>query len=215
MCVSGTLPATFTAHAGIALELTGDGTGGAYDAQRHGVVGFAITLAGTTNGTELRFGFNGPNAGTSSSYIPPFISEPGPDAGGTTYEVLFTDAIVPPGWSVDDPGATVDPSAIAALLIEISGQTSSAEPYGFCVTAVRPILAAATPACGSVSGTVCGVQDVAEGVGDYAVQNNTNGNLTGQCVRAASTAGWARRSKSPSPRAASATAGTRRRRSRP
>jgi hypothetical protein len=187
MCVSGTLPATFSAHAGIALDLTGDGDGGTYNAQRHGVVGFAITIAGTTNGAELRFGFNGPNAGSSSSYTPPFVSEPGPDAGGTTYDVPFADAVVPPGWSVDDPGATVDPTAVAAVLIEISGQTSGTEPYGFCVTAIRPILAGASPTCGLASGTICGVQDIAEEVGDYAIQNNTNGNLTGQCIRAAST----------------------------
>jgi hypothetical protein len=183
MCVSGTLAASYSAFAGIALSIGGDDAR-PYDAQSHGVVGFAITITGNTHGAELRFGFNGPNATTSPSYITPFVSEPGPDPSGTTYSVLLADALVPPGWSVDDPGAVVDPTALTSLQVQIAGQTSGTEPYSFCVTQVRPILAAAAPSCGAAAGTICGVQDIAEGVGDYAVQNNTNGNLLGQCVRA-------------------------------
>ena len=187
MCVSGTLSASYSSYAGIALT-TLNSDGSAYNAQKHGVVGFAITVAGNTNGVELRFGFDGPNATTSPSYVSPFISEPSPEAGGTTYDVLLADALVPPGWSVDDPGAVVDPTALASLRVEIGGQTSGTEPYSFCVTEVRPIVASSAPACGSAAGTICGVQDIAEGVGDYAIQNNTNGNLLGQCVRASTTA---------------------------
>jgi hypothetical protein len=183
MCVSGMLAASYSAYAGIALSTAG-ADGRPYNAQAHSIVGFAITVTGNSNGAELRFGFNGPNATTSPTYISPFVSEPGPSSSGTTYKVLLADALVPPTWSVDDPGAVVDPSALTSLQVEIAGQTSGTEPYSFCVTQIQPIVASAAPACGSATGTICGVQDIAEGVGNYAVQNNTNGNLLGQCVAA-------------------------------
>jgi hypothetical protein len=106
-----------------------------------------------------------------------------------TDQVLFSQAQVPATWAVANKGAKIDPNGIYDVQVEIAG--SVAATYDFCVTSIKPILSAdaGTSTCQSSYGKVCGSQDVVQGVGNYAVQNNIFNNGTGQCVQPSCNAG--------------------------
>jgi hypothetical protein len=64
-----------------------------------------------------------------------------------------------------------------------------ATPFNFCVSSVKPVFGPATPpaSCPTMAGNpVCGPQDMIYGLGNYAIQNNVNNSLTGQCIHATS-----------------------------
>ncbi len=192
MCLSGmTSTATGAYGAGIGLELNASGgtasVKSAYDATTNNVVGFEITITGSSGGLGLRLGFTG--AATTST-PQPFVELPG--AG--TYQVLFADTVVP------FPGATqntrANPAAVYDLQLAIPA--SAAVGYDYCITEVKPILASDAPtkptACAgsptAYGSPVCAPQDTLGEVtvlgqtSLYAVQNNVNVGGTPQCVQA-------------------------------
>ena len=188
MCLSGTVPASTSAYVGMGLSLNDSGgmspVKSAYNATMNHIIGFTVTIAGTTGGGELRIGYPGADQQTNPTDPAPFVSAAGPASGGTTdIQALFSQAVVPSSWMVPNKGATVDPTAIYDIQMEIAGGTTAAT-YNFCVTDIKPIFSgdAGSSTCGTY-GKVCGSQDVVVDVGNYAVQNNISNNGTGQCVQ--------------------------------
>jgi hypothetical protein len=182
MCLQGTTSTNTNGNgAWIGLNLNGSST---YDAETHGVVGFSITIAGSSGHSSLRVQF----VGADASALAPFVAVPGPG----TYDVYFADAQVPAGWTAADAGAGVDTTSIHAVNVQIPDE-SPAVSYDFCVTSITPLrsgssasTSCATPATyGSV---FCDTSDVVFPVGDYGLQNNIwNSSATGtQCVQALS-----------------------------
>ncbi len=185
MCLQGTLPASFSSYVGIGLEL--NATGGTssvkqpYDAPSHGIIGFAITLSGTTS-ESLRVGFTDPRQATVTNYVAPFATVPQLAGSSTTEQVLF--ASVPPITltGVGDTGAMIEPNMLEDIQIELAGQMSGTETYNFCITSITPIFQT-DGGCPEVSGQACDVGAVIGPVGDYAVQNNVSMGGS-QCVNA-------------------------------
>jgi hypothetical protein len=137
MCIHGTTSTNASAYgAGIGLQLNAtNGVESAYDATAHQVVGFQLTVTGSTGGDPLEILF----AGAASSTLPsPFVIEPGPGSG----TVLIADAVVPPVWSVANAGQEANPSQIYALNVQVPASTTTSFVYDFCITAIKPVLGA-------------------------------------------------------------------------
>jgi hypothetical protein len=198
MCISGMTPTSTAAGVyGAAIGFELNATGGtasvknAYNAMAHNVVGFEITITGSTgtgtNQVALRLAFT---TGSSTTTTQPFVSLPGPGK----YRVLFSDAVASTtvGASADNLRLTPSPSPTAIYDVQLFiPRQVTAVPYNFCITELKPILGPVSPpnSCGAlaaVGNPVCGFQDVVTEVGTYAVQNNINGTMTGQCVQATS-----------------------------
>jgi cellulose 1,4-beta-cellobiosidase len=187
MCLTGATSIDAAAFgAGLGVEL--DATGGAspvkspFDAAAAGIVGFEIAITGTSN-VGLRLSFT---ADPTVSASQPFVDLPG--AG--TYQVLLADAVVPGNFSDATAGARVDPKAIYAVELAVP-RTDVVATYDYCITRLRPILAAdVAPATGCrqpapYGARVCAPQDLLNEIGPYAVQNNVNAGAPGsQCVQA-------------------------------
>jgi cellulose 1,4-beta-cellobiosidase len=186
MCLSGTTSAASTAYgAAIGLELNASGGAasvkGAYDATTNNVIGFQITITGSSGGVALRLSLTG---GATTTDTQPFVELPG--AG--TYQVLLADAVVPASFTGASAGSRANPAAIYDVQLAIPA--SAAVTYDYCITELKPILAGAVTAptaCATpvaYGNPVCGPQDLLGEVGAYAVQNNVNGTGTAQCVQA-------------------------------
>ena len=189
MCLSGTTSTAAGAYgAGIGFSLNDSGgtaaVKSAYNAQMSNVVGFEITITGTTD-VALRLNLT---TAASSPDPAPFVALPG--AG--TYQVMLADAVVPGGWANANAGSRINPASIFDVQLAVPADASKAANYNYCITHLKPILATdtvmpagtctATTAYGS---KVCGAQDLLAEVGAYAVQNNINGGAPGtQCVQA-------------------------------
>jgi hypothetical protein len=193
MCLSGTTASTTTNTAayGASIGFSLNDSGGtnsvksAYSATANGIIGFTFTIAGSTGGLPIHVGFTGEASGSDPA---PFFSVPG--AG--TYTVLFSQANIPTTWAVPNAGATVNPAAIYDIQFEIAAG-ATAEPYDYCVTNLKPVLAA--DAGGSSSGGGCGSL-VAWGSAEcgapgdltitdmpnYGVQNDFYGGSGMQCI---------------------------------
>lgn len=137
MCLSGEtlgpIPNTWGAGIGLGLAETDDDppVKMPYDAASRGIVGFSVTITGSTGGNDLRVGFT---TSAMPTLTPPFVVVPG--AG--THDLLFEDAIVPPDWAVPNAGETVDPTAIYDIQFQVAGDGVAA-PFDFCVTDITPI----------------------------------------------------------------------------
>lgn len=195
-CLSGTIPENVDDYVGIGISLNqggGDSGKQPYNATASGVVGFAITVTGTITGADLRIGFTN-NNGSTAHYVAPFVTEAAPAAGGSTYSVLLAGPPVPSvpgsfGSSVADPDASLNPTDIYDVQVEIPGQPNTAVTYSnFCVTNIVPIFnadAAVPGSCSSmvdIGGQNCSAQDIVDGV-DYGFQNNITSS-SGECVQA-------------------------------
>jgi hypothetical protein len=142
-CLSGTTivdPEYKAWGATLAFELNNEPSVGkmSYDASAHGVVGFDITVQGTTSGVPLRVGFT---PSVTNMDATPFVEfEPLADES-RTLTVMIADAQVPPEWDVPTAGNVVDPTSIADVQVQVVGGELEA-PYQFCITHVAPIVAA-------------------------------------------------------------------------
>jgi hypothetical protein len=177
---------------GLGLNETGGTTSvkSAYPYASNGIVGFAITVTGTTGGAGLRFGFPGQDQQTNPTLPAPFVPQAGPaSSAGMTYQIMLSQAQVPQSWNVANKGAKVDPNGIFDVQVEIAGDVAAT--YNFCVTGIKPIVSgdAGGTTCQSSYGKVCGSQDVVTGVGNYTVQNNIFNGGAGQCVQPSCAAG--------------------------
>jgi hypothetical protein len=196
MCLSGTTSTSASAYgAAIGLEL--NSTGGTmsvknpYNATQNNVVGFQITITGSGGGPGLRLTFTG---GAATTTTQPFVELPG--AG--TYTVLLADAVVPGTYQGAMMGGTrVNPAAIYDVQLAVPANQIFAANYNYCITQLKPILAANAPtaatACGAEANygmPVCAGQDLLGAVAAagntalYGVQNNLSGNPGSQCIQA-------------------------------
>ena len=188
MCLSGATSTAAGAYgAGIGFSLNDSGGAAsvksAYNAQMANVIGFEITVTGTTD-VALRMQFT---TAAASSDPAPFVALPG--AG--TYQVMLADAVVPGGWANANAGSRVNPASIFDVQLAVPASSKAAN-YNYCITKLKPILAGTTPmppgscATGANYGSqVCGAQDLLGAVGNYAIQNNINTGAPGtQCVQA-------------------------------
>ncbi|HXX69298.1 MAG TPA: hypothetical protein VEK07_19090 [Polyangiaceae bacterium] len=198
MCQSGTLEASTSAYVGLGLSLNAtpgaNAVKSAYDAAASGVIGFAITVTGTTGGDDLRIGFTNTAATMNAAgmgYVAPFATEPAPSASGTTYTVLFSSVKNVPDYpNIADPDAALDPTGIYDVQVELAGAAAQTYAYDFCITSIQPLFAgdASTQAPGScsmmdtVGGQTCDPQDIVDGV-DYGFQNNISQG-SGECIQA-------------------------------
>jgi hypothetical protein len=191
MCVSGTtstntVGGAFGAGIGFSLNDSGGAAAvkSAYNAQMNNVVGFEITVTGTTD-VALRLNLTG---AASSNDPAPFVALPG--AG--TYQVMIADAVVPGGWANANAGSRATPASIFDVQLAVPADATKAANYNFCITRLKPILASDTitpagtcTATAAYGSKVCGAQDLLGEVGGYAVQNNINAGAPGtQCVQA-------------------------------
>jgi cellulose 1,4-beta-cellobiosidase len=183
MCISGSTTTSTSGYAGVGLSLNDSGgtnpVKSAYNATSHSIVGFAITIAGSTGGLTLRINYT---TAASSSNPAPFFEVAGPG----TYQVMFSQASVPAAWAVPNAGAKADATSVFDVQVQVAGGTAAS--YNFCVTSLKPIMSTtgggcASGTCGTLSGSnqICGAQNTAN-VGNYSVQNNIFNNGTGQCV---------------------------------
>jgi hypothetical protein len=175
-CINGTVPAGtsgFGAAIGVELNNAGGAAAkGVFNATQASIVGFEITITGTVgatgDGVGLRVSFT--TAATTAG-PQPFVDVPGPG----TYQVLFANAVAP--LNIGGTGVKLNAASIADVQVFVPQQPNIAVPFNFCITEMKPLLAApAIPgACGAgvaLGNLVCGVQDIIGGVGNYAVQNN-------------------------------------------
>jgi hypothetical protein len=193
MCLSGMIStATGSYGAGLGLELNSSGgmasVKSAYDATANNVVGFEITITGSSGGIGLRLGFTG---SATPGPTQPFVELPG--AG--TYQVLLADTLVPASFAGTTANTRANPAAIYDLQLAIPA--SAPVSYNYCITEVKPILAANAPTVPTACATptaygnaVCAPQDILGEVTTlgqtslYAVQNNVNVGGTPECVQA-------------------------------
>jgi hypothetical protein len=189
MCVSGTTGTTTAAWGaglGLVLSQAGHDAGKmAFNATAQNVVGFAITIAGDTGGSDLRAYFN-TDVSNTTEY--PYVGIPGVSTGTSpvTYNVLFKDAVVS-----DSPTATLvvpNPANIYDVQVRIKGGTGTT--YKFCITDLKPITAAPTipGSCSAATNygpAFCNApQEYIEGMGSLALQNNFFGTQGTDCVQA-------------------------------
>jgi cellulose 1,4-beta-cellobiosidase len=188
MCISGTTTTNSAGYgAGIGVELNSSGgttsVKSAYNATMNQIIGFQITITGSAGNVALRLGFTQTNANPPPGPAP-FVSLPGPG----TYNVLFTDAVVPGGWSSGTAGMRADPTSIYDVQLAVP-VNATAVNYNYCISSLKPITAgtstAPTGACAGYGSMFCGTQDLLGGMGNYAVQNNINMGAPGtQCLQA-------------------------------
>ncbi len=205
MCLSGTTASTTTTPSayGAAIGFTLSETGGtnsvkdAYDATTYNIVGFDVTITGSTGGLPIRVGFT---AAATSTDPAPFVSLPGPG----TYTVLFSAANVPTTWMVPNAGATVNPASIYDISFQISADATAAN-YDWCVSSLKPHLSSTSSSSSSSSGgTGCGTltpygsADCASNsnytfvsLNDYGLQNDFYNGSGSQCLQAMQSASCA------------------------
>jgi hypothetical protein len=196
MCLSGKTSTASGAY-GAALGLELNSTGGAmsvknaYDATLNNVVGFEITITGTTGGPGLRATFT---TGASTTATQPFVELPG--AG--TYQVMLKDAQVPGSFFMPATAEVeLNAAAIYDLQLAIPPNSNFAATFDYCITKIKPILASSAPAaptaCGAMTNygaAVCGPQDLLGAIAAagqtalYAAQNNMTGNSGSECIQA-------------------------------
>jgi hypothetical protein len=189
MCISGTTGTTTAAWgAGLGLvmsQATHDAGKAPFNATAKSIIGFAITLAGTSGGSDLRAYFN---TDTSNTTEYPYVGLPGLASGNSpiTYNVLFSDAVVS-----DDPTSTLvvpNPADIYDVQVRIHG--GGGNTYSFCITSIKPITAAPTVAGSCSAATNFGpsfcnqTAEYIEDLGSLAVQNDWFGNGGTACVQA-------------------------------
>ncbi|MDP9150073.1 MAG: hypothetical protein M3O36_09055 [Myxococcota bacterium] len=178
MCVSGATAAGSTFGAGVGFVLAQPDPKSTakpnYNAQAQNIIGFAVTLTGTSGGSVLNIGF--PGSATNINGEAPFVSVPGVSGSSPiTYNVLFKDARITNQSPIVVPAPLVDPTKLTDVKVVMPNDKSS-HTYDFCVTSVVPITAppTATPSCTMQYGPAWdnGTQFVISGFGNVGVQNN-------------------------------------------
>jgi hypothetical protein len=179
MCMSGTTASNGGYGGGIGLVLSAIGRGidagkAAFDAAGKNIVGFAVTVSGTTGGAVLNIGFPPSMESTGESTA---VTVPGVSGTPVTYNVMLADAIVSDN-TTKVPPPKVSASDITDLQVSIAGADNIAHTYNYCVTKVVPIMAApAAPGSITSYGPSFneGKQIVLEGLGAYGLQNDPFG----------------------------------------
>jgi len=153
------------------------GVAQAFNAKAQNIVGFAITLSGTSGGATLAVTYPGNLMDQTENQENPSVMIPGLDSTTSpiTYNILFQDAIIS-----DNDKTTpvlekvVDPTDVTDVQVKI-GVDQTAHAYNFCITNIVPITAApAAPSSLAAYGPTF-TQDsqiVISGLGPYGVQND-------------------------------------------
>jgi hypothetical protein len=183
MCISGTTSTSTSAAtafgAGLGLVLNqpvhGLDTKNPYNATTNNIVGFAITISGTTGGSVLNVNFPEMPALLSSGEAAA-VTIPAVNNTTTTFNVLLGNA------AVTDNGTTAvgafNPTNITDVQVAIPGADGIAHNYNYCITSIVPLTAApAAPGSLTAYGAQFneGKQIVLEGLGAYGVQNDPFG----------------------------------------
>ncbi len=138
MCLSGhvitdSTYASWGAGVGL-LTKAWTGTQAPWDATAHSVIGFEVTVTGSTGLADLRmFADHAPERAEGES--PPFVTLDGPG----THRVLLEDFAVPDSWTPNG-GERLDPTVIRYLNFQVTGGDLDAD-FDYCVTNVAPIVA--------------------------------------------------------------------------
>jgi hypothetical protein len=197
MCLSGSTasttsnPSAYGAAIGFSLQDSGGtmSVKSAYNATMYNIIGFDVTIAGTSGGLPIRIGFTQAAASTNPA---PFVEVPGPGK----YSVHFSAANVPSTWNVPNKGQTVDPTMIYDLAFQIAAGATAAN-FDFCITSVKPILSTTSTSSSSSGGGGCGpltnygsAQCGGNGniniteLSDYGIQNDFYNGSGTQCIQA-------------------------------
>jgi hypothetical protein len=186
MCISGTTSTSTSGAYGAAVGLVlnqvaqNDADKQSYNATAKNIVGFAITVTGTTGGSVLNVNFPfGGKPGVTSTGENPAVTLPGVSSGSSpiTYNVMIADAIVSDNTTAF-PATTVNASELNDIQVAIPSSDGIAHAYNYCVTKIVPITAAAAaPATQANYGPAFneGKQIVLEGLGAYGIQNDPFG----------------------------------------
>ena len=176
MCISGTTSTSQTAYTGAAIGLVlgqpshGSTVKNAFNAPAENVVGFAITVSGSTGGSVLNINFPPALLSTGESAA---VTVPAVNGTAVTYNVLIADAIMSDNTTA--PIAKIDPTKLTDVQVAIPGADGVAHAYNFCVTSIVPLMAAPTaPSSLTTYGASFneGKQIVLDGLGAYGVQND-------------------------------------------
>src|SRR5262249_8185699 len=117
----------------------------AFNATMKNVVGFAITVTGTTGGSALNINFPQlpllfpPPSGKSAA-----VTVPGPTGTTTTYNVLLSQAMVGDNTVEANglfPPPTFNPAALTDVQIALPGGDGIQHAFNYCVTKVVPLMA--------------------------------------------------------------------------
>jgi hypothetical protein len=182
MCISGT-----TSTSTNATTAFGAGIGLNFDQPEHGanavafnmttakpapIVGFAITISGSSGGSVFNISFPQlPQLTTSGEAAA--VTVPGISGTTVTYNVMIADAIVSDNATAPVPKITA--TDVSAVQVTIPGADGVAHAYDYCVTNIVPLTAEATaPAALTAYGASFneGKQIVLEGLGPYGIQND-------------------------------------------
>jgi hypothetical protein len=146
----------------------------AWDATAYGVVGFRVTVSGTTGKVPLRFQVESLASRPADTALP-FVEIEAPG----TYTVLFEDAHVPSSWDISNAGEAADPSSIYSISLLVVGGGDTASDFDVCLTSLRPIV-------GETSGTGgAGSEDGGSGgTGGTATGGTSRGGTGGKIVSA-------------------------------
>jgi hypothetical protein len=186
MCISGTTSTSTSGAYGAAIGLVlnqvaqNDADKLSYNATAKNIVGFAITVTGTTGGSVLNVNFPfGGKPGVTSTGENPAVTLPGVSSGSSpiTYNVMIADAIISDNTTAF-PATTVNASELNDIQVAIPSSDGIAHAYNYCVTKIVPITAtAAAPATQGNYGPAFneGKQIVLEGLGPYGIQNDPVG----------------------------------------
>jgi hypothetical protein len=197
MCISGTTAASTDAStafgAGIGLVLNqpmhGNDAKNAFNATAANIVGFAITISGTTGGSALNVNFpQQPQLTTSGEAAA--VTIPALAGTSTTFNVLLGNAII--SDNTTSPIPKFDPTKVSDVQVAIPGADGIAHAYNYCVTNIVPLTAApAAPGSNAAYGAQFneGKQIVLEGLGAYGLQNDPFGVGTDQMNMTASYGG--------------------------
>jgi hypothetical protein len=183
MCISGTSAggntgADFGAALGFELNnLVPDPTRKqAFNATMKNVVGFAITVTGTTGGSALNINFPQlPQLFASGKAAA--VTVPGPTGASMTYNVLLSQAMVGDNTVEANgvfPPPTFNPAALTDVQVALPGGDGIRHDFNYCVTKVVPLMAAAAAPTGNFGALVHeGKQIFLQVPGSpYAVQND-------------------------------------------
>jgi hypothetical protein len=145
-----------------------------FNATTKNVIGFAITVTGTSGGSVLNINFpQKPSLFATGKAAA--VTVPGPAGASTTYNVLLAQAIVGDNGMGISPPPVFNPSALTDVQVAIPGADGVRHQYNLCVTRVVPLMAApAAPAAFGNYGALFGEgkQIFIEGMGPYAIQND-------------------------------------------
>jgi hypothetical protein len=182
MCIRGT---TSTSTAG--ATAFGAGLGLNFDQPEHGadavafnmttakpapIVGFAITISGTSGGSVFNISFPQLPQLTSSGEAAA-VTVPGISGTTVTYNVMIADALVSDNATAPVP--KISATDLSAVQVTIPGADGVAHAYNYCVTKIVPLTAAvAAPGTLATYGASFneGKQIVLEGLGPYGIQND-------------------------------------------